>query len=113
MLTMRWLKEMGGIAAMEKHNEEKAALLYNEIDNNPLFKGTAALADRSLMNVTFLLNDAALNDAFLTAATEAGCMGIKGHRSVGGFRASIYNAMPKASVQVLVDVMKEFTRTMG
>ncbi len=113
MLTMRWLKQMGGVAAMEQHNKEKAAILYNEIDSNPLFKGVAAKEDRSLMNATFVLNNDDLNEAFLNACTDAGCMGVKGHRSVGGFRASIYNAMPIESVQTLVDVMKEFGRTHG
>ena len=113
MLTMRWLKENGGVAAMEKKNKEKAAILYNEIDNNPLFEGAAAKEDRSLMNVTFLLKEDKLQDAFLAACADAGCVGVKGHRSVGGFRASIYNAMPKSSVQVLVDVMKELGKKHG
>ena len=98
---------------MQARNKEKAAILYNEIDSNPMFAGTAALEDRSLMNVTFLLKDSDLNEAFLTACTDAGCVGVKGHRSVGGFRASIYNAMPKESVQVLVDVMKDFSKQFG
>ncbi len=113
MLTMRWLKENGGVAAMQMKNEEKAAILYKEIDDNPLFEGSAAKEDRSLMNVTFLLKDSDLESAFLDACTEANCIGVKGHRSVGGFRASIYNAMPKESVQVLVDVMKEFGKNFG
>ncbi len=108
MLTMRWVKENGGVAAMAVKNEEKAQLLYNEIDSNPLFEGTTAIEDRSRMNVTFVMKDPELEPVFLEACTAAGCMGIKGHRSVGGFRASIYNAMPKESVQVLVDVMKDF-----
>jgi len=110
MLTLRWLKDLGGISVIESKNNEKAKLIYDEIDRNPLFKGAAETEDRSLMNVTFVMEDDTLNDAFLAAAGEAGCIGIKGHRSVGGFRASIYNAMPKDSVQVLVDVMKEFER---
>ena len=113
MLTMRWLKENGGVAAMQAKNEEKAAILYKEIDDNPLFEGTAAKEDRSLMNVTFLLKDSDLESAFLDACAEANCVGVKGHRSVGGFRASIYNAMPKESVQVLVDVMKDFAKNFG
>lgn len=113
MLTMRWLKENGGVAAIAKKNEEKAAILYNEIDTNPLFEGAAAKEDRSLMNVTFLLKDDQHGDAFLDACAAAGCVGIKGHRSVGGFRASIYNAMPKSSVQVLVDVMSDFGKKHG
>ena len=113
MLTMRWLKAKGGLAAVQAANEEKAALLYKEIDDNPLFEGTAKEADRSLMNVTFALKDSDLGDAFLEACTNAGCIGVKGHRSVGGFRASIYNAMPKSSVHALVDVMRDFTKNFG
>ena len=113
MLTMRWIKENGGVAGMQKKNEDKAAILYKEIDNNPLFEGAAAKEDRSLMNVTFLLKDSDLEAPFLEACAEAGCVGVKGHRSVGGFRASIYNAMPKESVQVLVDVMKDFGKNFG
>jgi len=113
MLTMRWLKENGGVAAMEKANKAKADLLYNEIDNNPFFKGTAAVEDRSLMNVPFVMNDAEMEGAFMEMAKEANCVGIKGHRSVGGFRASIYNAMPYESVEVLVNVMKAFAQKHG
>lgn len=113
MLTMRWLKAQGGVAAMEVKNKEKAALLYSEIDSNPLFKGTAAVEDRSLMNVTFVLENADLETKFMEMATEAGCVGVKGHRSVGGFRASIYNAMPKESVQTLVDIMQAFGKQYG
>lgn len=113
MLTLRWIVAQGGLEAMKAHNEAKAGLLYNEIDSNPLFKGLSATEDRSLMNVTFVLENNDLDGAFLEACTNANISGIKGHRSVGGFRASIYNAMPKSSVQVLVDVMKEFTRTHG
>lgn len=108
MLTMRWLKKNGGLAAVAKQNEEKAALLYNEIDRNPLFYGTAAEEDRSLMNVCFLLHNEELTEGFLAACAEANCIGVKGHRSVGGFRASIYNAMPTEGVQTLVDVMKNY-----
>ena len=113
MLTMKWLKENGGVAAMAAKNEAKGKLIYDEIDNNPLFKGVAAKEDRSLMNVTFVLNDSELEKPFLEACDAAGCVGIKGHRSVGGFRASIYNAMPIESVQVLVDVMKDFGKKFG
>jgi len=108
MLTMRWVKENGGVAAMATKNEAKAELLYNEIDSNPLFEGTTAVEDRSLMNATFKMKDTAMEEAFLADCATADCVGIKGHRSVGGFRASIYNAMPIESVQVLVDVMKNF-----
>jgi len=113
MLTMQWLKENGGVAAMAAKNEAKGKLLYDEIDNNPLFKGVAAKEDRSLMNVTFNLHNEELAPAFLEACAAAGCVGVKGHRSVGGFRASIYNAMPIESVQVLVDVMKDFRNKVG
>ncbi|MEM8906400.1 MAG: 3-phosphoserine/phosphohydroxythreonine transaminase [Bacteroidota bacterium] len=108
MLTMRWLKAQGGIAAMEAQNKRKAALLYDEIDNNPCFQGTAAKEDRSLMNVTFVMNNPDHEAAFLAICEAADCVGIKGHRSVGGFRASIYNAMSYESVEVLVDLMKTF-----
>ena len=108
MLNLEYLKANGGLKAAEKRNEEKAALLYNEIDNNPSFVNNVAKEDRSLMNVVFLLNDASKDAAFLEACTAAGISNVKGHRSVGGFRASIYNAMPIESVQALVDVMKKF-----
>jgi len=106
LLTLKWIKEKGGIAAVEKLNNAKAELLYNEIDRNPLFTGTAALEDRSNMNVTFLLTNPEHTETFDKMWKEAGISGIPGHRSVGGYRASIYNAMPIESVQVLVDVMK-------
>ena len=109
MLTMRWVKENGGVAAMEKINAAKAQLLYDEIDRNPKFEATVAKGTgRSLMNVCFLPTNPDDLEPFVKAASEAGCVGITGHRSVGGFRASIYNAMPIESVQVLVDVMKNF-----
>lgn len=110
MLTLRWLKAQGGLAAMEKINIEKANLLYNEIDRNPLFYGTAEKEDRSRMNVCFKLHNEDLMDAFLAKCDEANCVGVKGHRSVGGFRASIYNAMPISGVQTLVDVMQAFEK---
>ena len=108
--TLKWVKEMGGVEAVYKMNQEKAALPYDEIDRNPLFVGTAAKEDRSLMNVCFVMAPGyeALQDEFMAFAKERGMVGIKGHRSVGGFRASIYNACPKESVQALVDCMKEF-----
>lgn len=108
MLTLEWVKKMGGVQAMQKRNQEKADLIYGEIDRNSLFKGAAATEDRSKMNVTFVMHDDAHNDAFMELATSKGCSGLKGHRSVGGFRASTYNALPIESVQVLVDAMKEF-----
>lgn len=107
MLTLEWLKEQGGISAIEKLNIAKAELLYNEIDQNPLFEGSAAEEDRSDMNVTFLLTDESKKDTFDKMWKEAGISGINGHRSVGGYRASIYNAMPIESIQVLVDLMKK------
>ncbi|MEM9546411.1 MAG: 3-phosphoserine/phosphohydroxythreonine transaminase [Bacteroidota bacterium] len=113
MLSFRWLENNGGVAAMQKKNEEKAALLYDEIDRNSFFQGTAAKEDRSLMNVCFLPTNPDDKDKFIAKATEAGCIGIGGHRSVGGFRASIYNAMPKEGVQKLVDVMQEFEKENG
>lgn len=106
MLTMRWIKAKGGVAEMAKKNRSKGGLLYREIDSNPLFVATAAKKDRSLMNVTFLLNKPELEEEFLAMCAEAGCIGVKGHRSVGGFRASIYNAMPRKSVKVLTEVMQ-------
>jgi len=105
-LTLKHLEENGGIAAAEAKNNAKAKLLYDEIDNNPNFQGVAALEDRSFMNVTFTLTDESKQDAFDKAWKAAGISGLNGHRSVGGYRASIYNAMPIESVQVLVDVMK-------
>lgn len=110
MLTLQWLKDLGGIKAIEKINNEKAALIYGEIDRNPLFKGFASKEDRSTMNATFNLTDDSHKERFDSMWKEADISGINGHRSVGGYRASIYNAMPLSSVQVLVDVMKEFER---
>lgn len=108
--TLKWLKGIGGVEAINKINKEKAALLYGEIDRNPLFVGTAAKEDRSIMNVCFVMAPGyeALQDEFMEFAKAKGMVGIKGHRSVGGFRASIYNACPMESVQALVDCMKEF-----
>ena len=110
--TLKWLKELGGLKTMEKMNSEKATLLYDEIDRNKLFKGTAAAEDRSVMNICFVMNEEyqELEAGFSKFATERGMVGIKGHRSVGGFRASTYNALPKESVQALVDCMKEFEK---
>ena len=111
MLTMRWLKNLGGVSAIEKINEAKASLLYSEIDSNPLFSGHADLDSRSNMNITFRLNNDTQGAKFDELWNAANISGIKGHRSVGGYRASMYNAMPLESVQVLVDVMKKFERT--
>ncbi|MDC8003987.1 3-phosphoserine/phosphohydroxythreonine transaminase [Aureisphaera galaxeae] len=110
MLTLQWLKDLGGIAAIEKVNNNKASLLYNEIDRNPLFVGFAAKEDRSKMNATFNLAEGANGELFNSMWQEAGINGLNGHRSVGGYRASMYNALPLESVQVLVDVMQEFER---
>ena len=108
--TLKWLKGIGGVEAIYEINKKKAALLYAEIDRNSLFKGTAAVEDRSLMNVCFVMADGYenLQDEFMAFAKERGMTGIKGHRSVGGFRASIYNACPVESVEALVECMKEF-----
>ncbi|HLA56244.1 MAG TPA: 3-phosphoserine/phosphohydroxythreonine transaminase [Flavobacterium sp.] len=106
LLTMQWIDKMGGIGAMEERNSAKAEMLYNEIDRNPLFKGTAATADRSNMNATFVLNDIAHTESFDQMWKAAGISGLAGHRSVGGYRASMYNALSIESVEVLVEVMK-------
>ncbi|WP_341220647.1 3-phosphoserine/phosphohydroxythreonine transaminase [Polaribacter atrinae] len=111
MLTLQWLKDLGGIKFIEEVNNKKAALLYTEIDRNPLFKGIVATEDRSTMNATFNLTDASFKEKFDTMCKEAGISGINGHRSVGGYRASMYNALPLYSVQALVDVMQELERT--
>ncbi|WP_026450066.1 3-phosphoserine/phosphohydroxythreonine transaminase [Aequorivita capsosiphonis] len=107
MLTLQWLKDLGGISVIEKENNKKAEILYNEIDRNPLFKGFVAnTEDRSTMNATFNLRNEELKATFDDQIKQAGINGINGHRSVGGYRASMYNALPLESVQVLVDVMQ-------
>ena len=108
LLTLQWLKNKGGITAIEKINNEKATLLYNEIDRNPYFRGTCQKEDRSNMNATFLLENEAHAPIFDELWKKAGISGIAGHRSVGGYRASMYNALPVESVQVLVNVMQDF-----
>ena len=113
LLTLRWLRSQGGVAAIEKKNIEKAALLYDEIDANPLFTGTVVKEDRSKMNVCFVMKNAAQETAFLNYSKAQGIVGIKGHRLVGGFRASLYNALPLSSVQVLVNTMKHFAETVN
>ena len=110
MLTLEWLKNLGGIPAIEEINNKKAQLLYSEIDLNPVFKGFANVEDRSTMNATFNITDEKLKDTFDAMWKEAGISGINGHRSVGGYRASMYNALPLDSVGVLVDVMSEMER---
>ena len=104
MLTLRWLKALGGVPAIEKLNNEKAALLYAAIDENPIFTGTANKEDRSKMNVCFVMNDHSLEESFVQYTREKGIVGIKGHRLVGGFRASIYNALPISSVQACMNL---------
>ena len=113
MHTLRWYKQQGGVGAMYKLNLEKAAILYDEIDRNPLFvSGIPDKEDRSIMNVTFVMHQdyKELEADFLAFATERGMSGLKGHRSVGGFRASIYNAMPRASVEALIETMQAFAK---
>ncbi len=110
MLTLRWLKAKGGVAAIEKLNTAKAALLYKEIDDNELFRGTVVKEDRSKMNVCFVMNDPLHEPAFLNYTKSLGIVGIKGHRLSGGFRASLYNALPISSVEVLVKAMQDFAK---
>ena len=113
MLTLQWLKNLGGVSAIEKLNNEKAAALYAEIDRNPHFKGFAEVEDRSLMNVTFNLTIEAHKDAFNALCDAANISGLKGHRSVGGYRASIYNAMSIEGVQVLVNAMQQLEKQLA
>jgi len=113
MLNLQWLKNLGGVPAITKINQAKAELLYSEIDRNGLFLGTAATEDRSEMNATFVLNDENLKAEFDKMWKEAGISSLNGHRDVGGYRASMYNALPLESVQVLVDVMKAFEQKFG
>lgn len=108
MLNLQWLKGQGGVSVIEQENIIKARKLYEEIDRNPLFKGTASVEDRSRMNITFVTVDPAYEAAFLELAKERGLVGLKGHRSVGGFRASVYNALSISSINALVDTMQEF-----
>jgi phosphoserine aminotransferase len=107
MLTMEWLKKLGGVKAIEEINEMKARVLYSEIDLNPLFKGYAVKEDRSNMNATFTLVNDNLKETFETMLKDAGISGLAGHRSVGGYRASMYNALSLDSVKALVEVMSE------
>ena len=108
LLTLKWLKQNGGLSWIENLNQQKADLLYNEIDRNSLFVGTTAKEDRSKMNACFLLHKTELEPEFDKVWKEAGISGIRGHRDVGGYRASLYNALPLESVKVLVDVMQHF-----
>lgn len=110
LLVLQWIQEKGGVKALEKLNKDKAELLYNEIDRNPLVEGYATKEDRSLMNVSFFLKDQSMQQKFDTLWQNADISGLKGHRNLGGYRASIYNAMPIESVQVLVDVLRELEK---
>ena len=112
-LNLKWLKNLGGIPTISKINQAKSKLIYDEIDRNPMFIGTAEKEDRSEMNVCFVLEDESLKEAFDKMWKDAGIVNLNGHRDVGGYRASIYNAMPIESVQVLVDVMKHFEQKLG
>ncbi|MDA3616492.1 3-phosphoserine/phosphohydroxythreonine transaminase [Polluticaenibacter yanchengensis] len=113
LLTLRWLKALGGLQAIEPVNNQKAKLLYDTLDTLPVFTPTVALEDRSVMNVVWIMENKTLEDAFLATCKEAGMVGIKGHRSVGGFRASLYNALPLSSVQALTDLMTDFAKKNG
>ncbi len=104
----KWVKELGGLEAMKAHNEKKAAILYDFLDESEMFQGTVVKKDRSLMNIPFVTGDADLDAKFIKAATEAGFVNLKGHRTVGGMRASLYNAMPIEGVEKLVEFMKKF-----
>ena len=113
MLTLRWVKKQGGVAALEKLNDAKAELLYTTLDGLPVFKPVVAKEDRSTMNVVFVMEDPALEKEFLDLCKQEGIVGVKGHRSVGGFRASLYNALTIDSVRVLTDLMKDFANKKG
>ena len=104
----KWIRKMGGLEGMKKHNEEKAAILYDFLDNSKLFKGTVRKEDRSIMNIPFVTGDDEINARFIKEASAAGFVNLKGHRTVGGMRASIYNAMPIEGVKALVEFMKDF-----
>lgn len=114
MLTLRWLKNIGGVPAIEKINHQKAQLLYNAIDNLPVFKSPLInTEDRSIMNACFVMDNTDLEKEFLTLCKQNNIIGVKGHRSVGGFRVSLYNALPLESVQLLTDLMKDFANKKG
>lgn len=113
MLTLRWLKNLGGIAVIEKANAAKAKLFYETLDSLPLFTGRVAREDRSKMNATFVIENASLEKEFLDLCKKEGMVGVKGHRSSGGFRVSMYNALPIESVQALTDLMRQFAKTKG
>lgn len=113
MLTLRWLKKTGGVDIIEKLNEKKSSLLYSTIDALPIYTPTVAKEDRSKMNVVFVMKDAALEKEFIDLCKKENMVGVKGHRSVGGFRVSLYNALPLSSVKALTDLMKEFAQKKG
>ena len=112
-LTVRWIRSLGGLAAVAAINQRKAGKIYTEIDRTGFYRGTASTESRSLMNVTFRLASEELEKMFVAESTAAGLDGLKGHRSVGGMRASIYNAFPEAGVDALVEFMREFERARG
>jgi phosphoserine aminotransferase len=113
LLTLRWLKSQGGVAGVEKINEAKAKLLYDTLDNLPMFHPKVAREDRSLMNVVWTMDDESLEKQFLEECRTHGMVGIKGHRTVGGFRASLYNALEMDSVQALTSLMTDFAKRKG
>lgn len=113
MLTLKWLKKIGGVAAIESLNNKKAELFYQTLDALPLFKGPVAKEDRSKMNAVFVMDDSALEKEFIKVCQQENIYGIKGHRSVGGFRASLYNALPISSVEILTEIMKSFANKHG
>jgi len=113
LLTLRWLKKKGGVSGIEKQNQEKASLFYNTLDALPLFQGPVAKEDRSNMNAVFSMQDPKLEKEFLQAAEQEGMVGIKGHRSVGGFRISLYNVLPLSSVQAITSFMRSFANKKG
>lgn len=113
MLTLRWIKKQGGVSALEKMNTRKAELFYNTLDSLPVFKGVVAKEDRSMMNAVFVMSDPALEKEFLDLCKQEGMVGVKGHRSVGGFRVSMYNALPYESVVAITQLMKEFAGKKG
>ena len=111
MLTLRWLKANGGVDAIEAKNKAKAKLFYDTLDASPIFKGTVAKEDRSLMNAVFVMEDTAAEKEFLTLCEKEGMVGVKGHRTTGGFRVSMYNALPIESVRAMTDLMTHFAQT--
>lgn len=113
LLTLRWLKQLGGVQGIEKINDEKAALVYDTLDSLPVFRPTVAKEDRSKMNVVWVMDDKEAEKEFLQLCKQEGMVGVKGHRSVGGFRVSLYNALPMESVHALVSLMKHFAQTKG